>query len=92
MKIANIVTTAVLGAAVIDDVLSIVMLTIILGLETLVGSVLLTVGIISFKIILFFFIFLYLGLRIIERILDISEHINLPKAFLSISYSNISTN
>ncbi len=79
------VGTTILGAAVIDDVLSIIFLTLVLGIETLVGNVILSVGLLSFKIVLFFIIFLYLGLRIIDKVLELGERIHLPKAFLSIS-------
>jgi Kef-type K+ transport system membrane component KefB len=39
------------------------------------------------RIIIFFGIFLYLGLKVIDKILDLGEKIHLPKAFLSISLS-----
>jgi Kef-type K+ transport system membrane component KefB len=69
----------ILGAAVIDDVLGIIILAFVLAAESL-----LHIGILSIKITLFFFIFLYLGLKIMDRILDLGEKIHLPKAFLSI--------
>jgi Kef-type K+ transport system membrane component KefB len=37
--------------------------------------------------VVFFFIFLYLGLKVIDKILNLGERIHLPKAFLSISLS-----
>jgi len=37
------------------------------------------------RIAIFFLIFLYLGLKVIDKILDLGEKIHLPKAFLSIS-------
>lgn len=71
--------TTILGGAVIDDVLGIVLLSFIVGADPL-----LYIGV---KIIFFFITFLYLGLKVIDRLLSYSERINLPKAFLSISLS-----
>lgn len=71
------VGATILGGAVIDDVLGIVLLAFFLGTDPPIF-----VGI---KIAIFFFIFLYIGLLIIDRILDLGEKIHLPKAFLSIS-------
>ena len=71
------VGATILGGAVIDDVLGIVLLAFFLGTDPP-----LYVGI---KIAFFFLIFLYLGLLIIDKILDLGEKIQLPKAFLSIS-------
>jgi Kef-type K+ transport system membrane component KefB len=67
----------ILGSAVIDDIFGIILLAFVLGIESPIW-----VGI---KIIIFFIIFLYLGLKVIDKILDIGEKIHLPKAFLSIS-------
>ena len=71
------VGATILGGAVIDDILGIILLSFIIGTDSILH--------ISIKIALFFFIFLYLGIRIIDRVLGFGEKINLPKAFLSIS-------
>ena len=76
------VGTTVLGSAVIDDILGIILLAFVLGIESLMDAVW-----ISVRIAVFFLIFLILGLRIIDKILDLGERIHLPKAFLSISLS-----
>ena len=73
------VGTIILGSAVIDDVLGIILLAFVLGIESPLW--------IGIKIVIFFLIFLYLGLKIIDKILDIGEKIHLPKALLSISLS-----
>ena len=73
------VGATVLGAAVIDDVIGILLLGIVMGIESPLWIVL--------KIAIFFLIFLYLGLKLIDKILDLGEKIQLPKAFLSISLS-----
>jgi Kef-type K+ transport system membrane component KefB len=70
---------AILGGAVIDDVLGIVLLAFVVGTDPF-----LFVGL---KIMMFFIIFVYLGLKIIDKILGLGEYIHLPKAFLSISLS-----
>jgi Kef-type K+ transport system membrane component KefB len=74
------VGTTILGGAVIDDVIGIILLAFALGIESIFDAVW-----IGLRILIFFLIFLYLGLKIIDRILSISEKIHLPKAFLSIS-------
>ena len=71
------VGSTILGGAVIDDVIGIMLLVLFLG-----GDSLLYMGI---KIIIFFLIFLYLGLKVIDKILHLGEKILLPKAFLSVS-------
>ncbi len=71
------VGATILGAAVIDDVIGVLLLAFVLGTDPP-----LFVGI---KVILFFLIFLYIGLRVIDRILDLGEKVHLPKAFLSIA-------
>jgi Kef-type K+ transport system membrane component KefB len=76
------VGVTILGGAVIDDIIAILLLafTFALTFGTLTDA--LWVGI---KIGLFFLIFLYLGLLVIDKILNLGEKIHLPKAFLSIS-------
>ena len=69
--------SALLGGAVIDDVFGIIILAFFIGADPIL--------IVGIKIILFFLIFLYLGLKIIDKILDLGEKIILPKAFFSIS-------
>lgn len=71
------VGATVLGGAVIDDVLGIILLAFVLGIDSPIY--------IGIKIIIFFLIFLYLGLKIMDKILDLGEKIHLPKALLSIS-------
>lgn len=73
----------ILGAAVIDDIIGILLLVFVMGLQyTIMNAV--WVGI---KIAIFFLIFLYIGLKVMDKILDLGEKIHLPKAFLSISIS-----
>jgi len=74
------VGTTILGSAVIDDIIGILLLAFVLGTGTP-----LSIGILTLKIVAFFFLFLYLGLKIIDRLLDLGDRIHLPKAFLSIS-------
>lgn len=76
-KLNTDVGVTILGGAVIDDIFGIILLAVFLGTDPPIY-----VGI---KIAIFFVIFLYLGLKVIDRILDLGERIHLPKAFLSIS-------
>jgi len=71
------VGTTILGSAVIDDVFGIILLAFFLGTDPPIY-----VGV---KIAIFFIIFLYLGLKVMDRILNLGERIHLPKALLSIS-------
>ncbi|UCF12417.1 MAG: cation:proton antiporter [Thermoplasmatales archaeon] len=71
------VSVTILSSAVIDDVLGIILLAFILGIDSPIY--------IGIKIIIFLLIFLYLGLKIVDKILDLGEKIHLPKALLSIS-------
>lgn len=74
--------TTILGGAVIDDVFGIILLAFVLGIESIFDAV--WVGI---RIVIFFLIFLILGLKVIDKILNLGEKIHLPKSFLSISLS-----
>lgn len=74
------VGATILGSAVIDDVLGIVFLAFVLGIESLTDAVMIGV-----RIVIFFLIFLILGLKVIDRILDLGEKIHLPKSLLSVS-------
>jgi len=76
------VGTTILGGAVIDDVLAIVLLALVMGTESVTGAF--WIGI---RIAIFFFIFLLIGLRVIDKVLDLGDKIHVPKAFLSISLS-----
>lgn len=71
------VGTTILGSAVIDDILGIILLAFIFG----VGSPIY----IGIKIIVFLLIFLVLGLKIMGKILDLGEKIHLSKSLLSIT-------
>jgi Kef-type K+ transport system membrane component KefB len=73
------VGNTILGAAVIDDIIGIILFAFIFSLDSALW--------VGLKIILFLIIFLYLGVRIIEKILDLGEKIHIPKAFLSMSLS-----
>ena len=74
------VGATILGGAVIDDIIGIILLTFALGIGSLIDAV--WIGV---KIAIFFLVFLYLGLKVIDKVLFIGEKINLPKSFLSIT-------
>jgi len=67
----------ILGAAVIDDIIGIILLAFLLGIDSPL--------VVSVKIIIFFIFAFYFGLKIMDKILDLGEKIRLPKALLSIS-------
>lgn len=70
------VGATILGSAVIDDVFGIILLAFFLGTDTILY--------IGLKVVIFFVVFLYLGLLIFDKLLKLGEAIRLPKAFLSI--------
>ena len=74
----------ILSSAVIDDVVGILLLAFALGIESLMDAV--EIGV---RIILFFVIFLYIGLKVIDKILDLGEKIHLPQTLLSITLTVI---
>ena len=76
-KLSSKAGSIILGAAVIDDILGVLLLAFALGISSPLA--------IGLKIVLFFIVFLYIGLKVIERLLDFGEKIHLPKAFLSYS-------
>lgn len=71
------VGTTILSSAVIDDVLGIILLAFVFGIESPIY--------IGIKIIIFFLIFLFLGLKIMDKILYLGEKIHLSKALLSVA-------
>jgi len=77
------VGTTILGAAVIDDIIGILLLVSVMSIQSTIMD---TVWI-GVKILIFFAVFLYIGLMVIDKILDLGEKIYLPKAFLSLSIS-----
>ena len=79
-KLNTDVGLTILGAAVIDDVISIILFVSIIGVSSS-----LDIAFLGFKILIFFAIFLLLGLKIIDKIFNLSEKIQLPKALLSLS-------
>lgn len=74
------VGATILGGAVTDDIIGITLLTFALGIGSLIDAMW-----ISIKIAIFFLVFLYLGLRVIDKILLIGEKLHLHKSFLSIT-------
>ncbi len=74
------VGSTILGGAVIDDVIGIILLTFALGIGSLIDAV--WIGI---RIAIFFLVFLYIGLKVIDKVLVIGEKLLLPKSFLSIT-------
>ena len=78
------VGATILGGAVVDDILAILLLAFVISVGSLMDTLWL-----GLRIAIFFLIFLYLGLKVIDKILDLGEKINLPKAFLSIALAII---
>ena len=74
------VGATILGSAVLDDIFAIILLAIVVGVDSIFGALKLII-----VIAIFFIIFLFIGLKIIDKILGLGEKIHLPKAFLSIS-------
>ncbi len=69
------VGVVILATAVIDDVIAIIVLTVVLGTGALHW--------LAINIVVFFFIALYIGLRIIGRIMDLGDRLDLPKGIVT---------
>jgi len=74
------VGATILGGAVFDDIIGIVLLAFAMGIGSLVDAV--WIGI---KIGIFFLVFLYIGIKVIDKVLLLGEKLILPKAFLSLT-------
>jgi Kef-type K+ transport system membrane component KefB len=81
-KLNTDVGLTILGAAVIDDVIGIILFVSVLGVATPMDISFLVV-----KILIFFLLFLFVGLRFIDKFFDLGEQMHLPKALLSLSLS-----
>ena len=79
-KLNTDVGLSILGAAVIDDVIGIILFVSVLGVATPMD-----VTFLGLKILIFFVLFLFIGIRIIDRIFNLGEKIQLPKSLLSLS-------
>jgi len=78
-KLNTEVGLTILGAAVIDDVIGIILFVSVLGVATPMD-----VTFLGLKILIFFILFLFIGMRVIDKIFDLGEKIQLPKALLSL--------
>lgn len=81
-KLNTEVGLTILGAAVMDDVIGIILFVSVLGVATPMD-----VAFLGFKIFIFFILFLFVGLKIIDKIFNLGEKVQLPKALLSICLS-----
>ncbi|RJS72787.1 MAG: cation:proton antiporter [Candidatus Syntrophoarchaeum sp. WYZ-LMO15] len=77
--------TSILGAAVIDDVLGIIILAIISGIAMVGDIEVESLLLLAVKIAIFFIITLFLGLRLIGRVADFENRMVSAKAFLALS-------
>lgn len=71
------VGATIIGSAVIDDVIGILLLAFILGTHSPI--------LFGIEIIVFFLVFLFIGLKIMDKVINIGEKMHLPKALLSVS-------
>jgi Kef-type K+ transport system membrane component KefB len=79
-KLNTEVGLTILGAAVIDDVIGIILFVSVLGVATPMD-----ITVLGLKILIFFVLFLFVGLKIIDKVFNLGEKIQLPKALLSLS-------
>ncbi len=79
-KLNTEVGLTILGAAVMDDVIGIILFVSVLGVATPMD-----ITVLGVKILIFFALFLFIGLKIIDKIFNLGERIQLPKALLSLS-------
>jgi len=77
--------STILGAAVIDDVLGILVIVIVSSIALTGGVSFENLGALSLKMLLFFFITLIVGLKVIGRLTDLFEKMGTEKAFIALS-------
>jgi Kef-type K+ transport system membrane component KefB len=79
-KLNTEIGLTILGAAVIDDVIAIILFVSVLGVATPMD-----ISVLGLKVLIFFVLFLFVGLKIIDKVFNLGEKIQLPKALLSLS-------
>ncbi len=70
-------STVILSAAVIDDVMGIVVLTVVMGT--------MSIGDLALRIAVFFFIAAFIGLKMVGRIMGMGERLKMSKSLVSVS-------
>ncbi len=76
--------STILGAAVIDDVLGILIIVIVSSIAVTGAISIGTLGSIAMKMAVFFFITLVVGLKVIGKLTDIFEKMGTEKAFIAL--------
>ena len=71
------VGAVIIGSAVIDDVIGILLLAFVLGTHSPI--------LFGVEIIVFFLVFLFIGLKVMGRVINIGEKMHLPNALVSVS-------
>jgi len=79
-KLNTEIGLTILGAAVIDDVIAIILFVSVLGVATPMD-----ISVLGLKVLIFFVLFLFVGLKIIDKVFNLGEKIQMPKALLSLS-------
>jgi Kef-type K+ transport system membrane component KefB len=79
--------STILGAAVIDDLLGIMAIVIVSSIAVTGTVSLESVGLMSGKMLAFFLITLVLGLKVIGRLTNLFEKMNIEKAFIALCLS-----
>ncbi|AAL80399.1 cation:proton antiporter [Pyrococcus furiosus DSM 3638] len=86
-KLRTKVGTTILAAAVIDDVLGIIVLTILVAISTRGSVNLFDLGIIFLEVVVFFTLGLLLGNPAVKEMLKLSERITLPETVTAFAIS-----
>ena len=73
----------ILGAAVIDDILGIITLSIVMGIEVGQGAGITGVAVIAVKVVLFFILAIVVGLTIVPRILNFASKMGVTVPILT---------
>jgi len=84
-KLRSKVGSTILAAAVVDDVLGIIILTILVAMSTKGSVSFLDVGIILAEVSAFFLLSYLLGRGVIKRVLRSSQRVNLPETVTSVA-------
>lgn len=81
--------STIIGAAVIDDILGILVIVIVSSIALTGGVSFEALGILSIKMLVFFFLTVVVGLMVIERLTNLFEKMGTAKAFIALSLTMV---
>ncbi|MEA3255833.1 MAG: cation:proton antiporter, partial [Candidatus Altiarchaeota archaeon] len=81
--------STIIGAAVIDDILGILVIVIVSSIALTGGVSVEALGLLSLKMLVFFFLTVVVGLMVISRLTNLFEKMGTAKAFIALSLTMV---